>query len=115
MLHQLRGAPPQAVLFEVRRRLFPLRWRIADLVQIVLFREGFHPEWELIREVARCSSAAQVEEAFARYEAHPLRPSRTTRRLLGRPRLRRALGFYSGLKLEWLSAQGGRRQRDLAA
>jgi hypothetical protein len=115
MLFHLRGAPPHKVLYEVRRRLFPLRWRMVDLALIVLFREGFHPEWELIREVAKCSSAAQVAEAFTRYESHPMRPSRATRRLLGRPRLRRALSFYCRLKLEWLSAQQRQQRRDVAA
>ncbi|MFM1748335.1 MAG: hypothetical protein RLZZ188_2001 [Verrucomicrobiota bacterium] len=76
-------------------------------------REKISPEWDLIKDVSKCRSTHEIDGAFFNYEVHPMRTSDTSRAILGRPRLRRALRFYGVLKSDWLELQHDKKVQSL--
>jgi hypothetical protein len=106
MLYDLRGFPETRSLFEIRRRLFPLHWRLLDSIRLLVSRDTTSPEWQLIKDVSKCRSSHEVDGAFFNYETHPFRTADLTRIILGRPRVRDAMRFYRGLKSDWLARRG---------
>jgi hypothetical protein len=105
MLYDLRGFPETKSLFEIRGRLFPLHWRILDSIRLLVSRDTTSPAWQLIKDVSKSSSSHEVDGAFFNYEVHPMRASELSHAILGRPRLGRALRFYSILRSNWMELQ----------
>ena len=108
ILYDLRGTPKNNSLWEVRRKILPLRRRIIGALSVLLSRNRNSPDWELCEDVAKSRSSQEIEEAFLTYHALPQRLSAIADLVLGRPSLSRTLKFYRHLKGELSAKQKGK-------
>jgi hypothetical protein len=102
MLSVLRGVSEERALVEIRRAVYPARTRAwLGLRSIFVPPAESSADQELARNLAACTSSREIEEVLFNYRNDPTRISLLERRLLGQPRLKRALVFYGRLKDEW--------------
>lgn len=101
MVAESDGISDEKALWRIRRHVFPLRLRAADTLRFLITGHALTAEWDLVRQLAACSSSEAISAAFFEYRHSPVRMPAILLFVLGEPRQRKAIAFYRGLKDRW--------------
>ena len=101
------GLSDEKALWHIRRRVFPLRRRAADTLRFLASGHALTAEWDLVRDLAGCTSTDAISAAFSDYRHSPVRMAGPLRAILGEPRQKTAVLLYRKLNDEWRVRRAG--------